>query len=51
MPRFPTQQRNVRARRRSLTVSLDVEEVEVEAVEVSAIDFGEQEEVAEFPPG
>lgn len=41
----------LRARRRSLTVSLDVEEVEVEAVEVSAIDFGEQEEVAEFPPG
>lgn len=41
----------LRARRKSLTVSLDVEEVEVEAVEVSASDVGDQEDVAEFPPG
>ncbi|CAI9110228.1 OLC1v1010221C1 [Oldenlandia corymbosa var. corymbosa] len=39
----------LRARRATLTVSLDVEEAEVEAVEVSASDAGEQEDGAEFP--
>ncbi|CDP02535.1 unnamed protein product [Coffea canephora] len=39
----------LRARRRSLTVSLDVEETEVETVEVSASDAGEQDDGAEYP--
>lgn len=40
----------LRSRRASLTVSLDVEEVEVEAVEVSVSDVGDQEDGVDFPP-